>query len=285
MRKLTGLLMWLIVAPWSSGLAAAKEPALSFDQGGVARRFTTTELLARSDAAELAIANDIAYQHAAVYRAVPLLALMPELLLDSSSDTLESRAADGFVAQIPLSLVRNATKGGAVPWIAIEPPTQPWPNLPGRALSAGPFYLIWQYPERSGITSEQWPYQLVSLAFVESPVHRWPQLAADPSLPSDAPARREELVFVTNCLPCHRLNGSGAGELGPDLGAPMNATDYLTESGLRAIVRNPRAVRSWPLQQMPSFGPAALQDLDLDALVAYLRQARSREPTPALSLK
>jgi mono/diheme cytochrome c family protein len=207
---------------------------------------------------------------------VPLLALLSELPPDSLSDTLETRAADGFVAQIPLSLVRKASAGGAVPWIAIEPPGAPWPNLPNGAQSAGPFYLVWQHPERSGVTREQWPYQLASLAVVESPAHRWPQLATDPSLPPDAPARRGELVFVANCLPCHRLNGGGAGEMGPDLGAPTNALDYLTEKGLRAIVRNPKAVRSWPLLQMPGFGPEVVTDADLDALIAYLQQAAHR---------
>jgi mono/diheme cytochrome c family protein len=111
------------------------------------------------------------------------------------------------------------------------------------------------------VAREQWPYQLASLAVVESPAHRWPQLATDSALPPDAPARRGELVFTANnCLPCHRLNGGGAGEMGPDLGVPMNVTEYLTERGLRAIVRNPRAVRNWPLQQMPGFAPEAVSD-------------------------
>src|SRR3954447_10654297 len=184
---------------------------------------------------------------------------------------VESRASDGFVAQIPLSLVKAGAAGGAVPWIAIEPPGQPWPNLPGKTQGAGPFYLVWEHPERSGVASEQWPYQLASLEVVESPAHRWPQLAVDPSLAPNAPARRGEVVFVANCLPCHRLNGGGAGEMGPDLGAPMNVTEYLTEGGLRAIVRDPRSVRTWPLQQMPGFNREALPDSDLDAVIAYLR--------------
>ena len=204
---------------------------------------------------------------------------------DSQSDTLESRAADGFVAQIPLSLVKAAATGGAVPWIAIEAPGQPWPNLPGKAQGPGPFYLVWQHPERSGVASEQWPYQLASLEVVESPVHRWPQLATDPSLAPDAPARRGELVFVANCLPCHRLNGGGAGEMGPDLGSPMNVTAYLIETGLRAIVREPRSVRTWPLQQMPGFSSDALPDSDLDAVIAYLRQSARHIPAAAGTTK
>ena len=58
-----------------------------------------------------------------------------------------------------------------------------WGSPPGTGTGAGPFYLVWEHPERSGVTSEQWPYQLASLTAVESPAHRWPQLAADTLLP------------------------------------------------------------------------------------------------------
>jgi mono/diheme cytochrome c family protein len=285
MRTVAMVLVWLCVLWGNAGQAGADEQSLVLSRAGVTRRFTASELLARADLAEVTIPRDVAYGRGISYRAVPLLALLSELPPDSRSDTLESRAADGFVAQIPLSLVTKAATGGAVPWIAVEPPGQPWPNLPGKARGPGPFYLVWQNPERSGVASEQWPYQLASLAVVESPAHRWPQLATDPFLPPDAPARRGELVFVANCLPCHRLNGGGAGEMGPDLGTPMNATEYLSDEGLRAIVRNPRAVRSWPQQQMPGFAAEAVPDSDLDALVAYLRQAAHDAPGPAAGVR
>ncbi len=128
-------------------------------------------------------------------------------------------------------------------------------------------------------------WQLASLAVVESPAHRWPQLATDPGLAPDAPARKGEAVFAANCLPCHKLSGGGAGEMDPDLGAPMNATEDLTDRGLRAIVRNPCAVRTWPLQQMPGFTPDSVPDSDLDALLAYLHQAWHPTPGAAAGLR
>ncbi len=285
MRAIATVLLCLYVLWGNAGKAGPDEQSLVLSRAGVTRRFTASELLARADAAEVAIAGDVSYGRNALYRAVPLLDLLSELPPDSRSDTLESRAADGFVAQIPLSLVTKAATGGAVPWIAVEPPGQPWPDLPGKAKGPGPFYLVWQNPERSGVASEQWPYQLASLAAVERPAHRWPQLATDPALPPDAPARKGELVFVANCLPCHKLKGGGAGEMGPDLGVPMNVTEYLTERGLRAIVRAPRAVRSWPLQQMPGFAAEAVSDSDLDALVAYLHQAAHPSSGPAAHVR
>jgi mono/diheme cytochrome c family protein len=269
MRSVTRLamLMFMVLA---TKLAGAAEPSLTLDLGGVQHRFTASELLTRPDAADIDIPNDHDYRRATHYRAVPLLPLLADLPPDRF-DTLEARALDGFVAQIPLSLVRQGAEGGAIAWIAVEPPGQSWPNLPGKTTGAGPFYLVWQHPERSGVISEQWPYQLASLTAVESPAHRWPQLAADPSLPPEAPARHGQQVFVTHCLPCHRLNGGGAGEVGPDLGRPMNATAYLTDQGLRALVRDPKSMRTWPLQQMPGFGADALPEADLDVLLAYLR--------------
>jgi mono/diheme cytochrome c family protein len=268
MRLIACLAMLLLVVA-EAPPAGAAEPSLEFGLGGVTHRFTVSGLLARPDATEVNIPDDQDYRRASHYRVVPLLPLLVGLPSDHF-DTLEARATDGFVAQIPLSLVRKGAEGGATAWIAVEPPDQPWPNLPGKNTGAGPFYLVWEHPERSGVTREQWPYQLASLTAVESPAHRWPQLAADPSVPPEAPARRGQQVFATDCLPCHRLNGGGAGEMGPDLGWPMNATEYLTDQGLRALVRDPKSVRTWPLQQMPGFGADALPETDLDALIAYL---------------
>src|SRR5262249_41966737 len=48
---------------------------------------------------------------------------------ENSTTSVDANAADGYVAQIPLAL------------------------LPGKDASAGPFYLIWQYPERSQVAN------------------------------------------------------------------------------------------------------------------------------------
>ncbi len=66
------------------------------------------------------------------------------------------------------------------------------------------------------------------------------------------------------------MKGAGAADMGPDLGRPMSPTQYMTPEGLRALIRNPKAVRTWPQQQMPGFDATKLPDADLDALIAYL---------------
>ena len=249
--RLTSCLGILVALVVQTGPVSADEQSLLLKLGGVERRITASELLARPDAAEVIVPDDVSYGQAKTYRVVPLLALLPGV--PEPFDTLEARALDGFAVQIPLSLVRGAASGGSVAWLAVELPGQPWPDLPGKAFGPGPFYLVWEGPDRSGVTQEQWPYQSASLTAVESPAHRWPQLAVDASLPPDAAARRGQQHFAAACLSCHRLNGGGAAEIGSDLGQPMNAVDYMTPVGLRALVRDPKSVRTWPQQQMPGF--------------------------------
>ena len=162
-------------------------------------------------------------------------------------------------------------RGGSVAWIAIEDPAHRWPPLGGKSSSAGPFYLVWEHPERSGISSEQWPYAIASLIGGDDPLQRWPQLLVDANVSPGDPARRGQEVFIVQCLPCHRLRGAGTGDLGPDLGQPMPVTVYFTKEGLKALIRDPAAVRSWPQMQMPGF-KANMSDLDIDAVIAYLGQ-------------
>jgi mono/diheme cytochrome c family protein len=271
-----------LCAAFLLGLCAATaraepaQPVLTITAGAVTHHFTAAELLSRTDVASVQIPPQVDYSVSLTVQAAPLLDLLSAFPLDGF-DRLEASATDGFVAQIPLALIEAGKSGGSVPWIAVEDPNHPWPKLPGKDASAGPFYLVWQNPDRSRVSSEQWPYMLEKLTAVQSPELRWPQLKVDAALPADAPARRGEDVFATQCLPCHRLNGGGGSEIGPDLGQPMAATDYMTEAGIRALVRDPKSVRTWPQQQMPDFPPTVLPETELDAVIAYLRQIAAQQ--------
>lgn len=255
--------------------ARAEADTLTVTFGNTQKAYAAAELLAHPQAATITIPEDVSYKRSMTYRAVPLLALLGDTP-DPSFDTLEARAADGFVSQIPMSLVEKGAHGGSVAWLAIEDAAQPWQPLPGKDVSAGPFYIVWEHPERSKVGTEQWPYQTVAITGVESPAHRWPQMAVDAALPVGDPARLGQGVFTAQCMPCHRMKGAGAADVGPDLGQPMNPTQYLTPAGLRALIRNPKSVRTWPQQQMPGFDAKALSDADLDAVIAYLAHMATR---------
>lgn len=279
MRFLVTVLTAMALAAIGPRAARAAEPSLVITKGGESQRYTATALLARADLVSISVPNDVSYRRSTTYRALPLLALLGRNT-DTRFDTLEARATDGFIAQIPLELVTGGAAGGAVAWLAIEDPAQPWEPLPHHTKSAGPFYLVWENPQRSNIRSEQWPHWLVSLELVESPLHRWPQLELPAGQTSASAARGGQKIFLSFCLPCHRLNGGGASDTGPDLGQPMNATEYLTDAGLRGIIRNPRSVRTWPNQTMGGFGSKTLPDGDVDNLLVYLR-AMAMKPNAA----
>ena len=121
---------------------------------------------------------------------------------------------------------------------------------------------------------------MAKLVSQPSPAARWPALAVDPALPAADPIRAGQTLFVTQCLPCHKLNGAGASEVGPDLNRPMNPTEYLTPEGLHALIRNPKSVRTWPMQQMPGFPPESLSDREIDLVIAYLQHMAGRKEAP-----
>ena len=258
---------------------ASAEAVLDVVIGGNTRHFARDALLARPDVAKVEVANDIAYGKAMSYRAVPLAALLAGL--DPPADSvIESVAVDGFAAQLPLDLIINTDPAKPVAWLAIEPANNPWPPLPGKTVSAGPFYIVWTGASAAAIRSEQWPYQVAKLESQPSPAARWPALGVDPALPATDPVRAGQALFVTQCLPCHSLNGAGSGTIGPDLNQPMNPTEYLTRDALHALIRDPRSVRSWPEQRMPGFAGDQMSDREIDLVIAYLAHMTARRKSP-----
>jgi mono/diheme cytochrome c family protein len=267
----------LLAAPLRADAADAR---LRVTFGSETRDFDAATLLARPDANSITVPDDVAYRREMTFRAVPLLALLEGLPL-AGADTLETRATDGFVSQLPITLVLKAKSGGSVPWLAIEDPGTPWPPLPGKSDSAGPFYIVWLDPGHSAVRQEQWPYALAALTEVEAPARRWPQIAVDARLPPDALARHGQEVFIVQCLPCHRLRGGGEGDMGPDLAVPRSPTEYMTRAGLVAQIRDPKSLRRWPDQKMPGFSEAVLPAAEVDALIAYLRHMAHRRDAAA----
>jgi mono/diheme cytochrome c family protein len=189
---------------------------------------------------------------------------------------LEAVAQDGFVAQLPRDLVYAGDRE-AVAYVAIEVADEPWPSIPGKDRSAGPFYIVWLGEHAPSVPAVEWPYQVLSLAVQDAPTKRWPSLAVDPMLPSLDPARGGQILFVSKCLSCHMLNQAGSASAGPDLNLPMNPTEYFTDVALRALIRDPRSVRVWPEQRMPGFAADDLSNEDLDLILAYLRHMAGKK--------
>ena len=271
MRALA-LLCFLLLA----GLARADEPTITVTVANDTRSFTRGELLARPDATTIEVARDVTYRVPMTYRAVPVASLLAGMTVPPDS-VIEAVTLDGFIAQLPPDLILNTDASKAVAWLAIEPTEHPWPKIPGKDASAGPFYIVWTGAAIGTIRSEQWPYQLAKLISQPSPATRWPALAVNSALPATDPVRAGQALFVVQCLPCHKLNGAGASDVGPDLNLPQNPTEYFTSPGLHDLIRNPRAVRTWPALIMPSFSADALSDREIGLIIAYLKHMAGRK--------
>jgi mono/diheme cytochrome c family protein len=258
------------------GLAHADEPTLTITVGNDTRSFTRRELLMRPEATTIEVARDVTYRVPMTYRAVPVASLLAGITLPRDS-VIEAVALNGFIAQLPPDLLLNTDERKAVAWLAIEPADRPWPPIPRKDVSAGPFYIVWTGADVGSIRSEQWPYQMANLVSQPSPAARWPALAVDSALPSTDPVRAGQALFVVQCLTCHKLNGADAANVGPDLNVPQNPTEYFMPQGLHDLIRNPRTVRTWPSQAMPGFPPDYLSDHEIDLIIAYLKHMAGRK--------
>lgn len=256
--------------------AIAQSPTLTITGTTSSRTFTQQDLLAHPASRSITVTDPV-YRRPMTYRAIPLPALLKGTGV-GADDYLQARAVDDFSVSIPGSLA-TAASTQIEGFLAVEPPAAPWPPIPGKPdkASAGPFYIVWRLVPPARVSSEYWAYRLAALAVTDSPLKRWPGLAVGADIPAGDPIRSGLDRFVALCMACHRFNGNGEGEQGPDLGRPMNVTNYFQIPALKKLIRDPASVRRWPEQKMPGFDQTTLSDSDLDAIVDWLAyKARQR---------
>jgi mono/diheme cytochrome c family protein len=253
-------------------LAVEPEPVLTLvGADGAPRPVPRSRLLA--EARDVAVPDPHYDGRTFTYRAVPFARVARELGPVPPGATLRFVATDGFVANIPASRLLGPDAEKAGPWLAIEPPGQPWDDKrPG--VTGGPFYLVWARPQAAAIQGEEWPYAVTRVEVGAAVATRFPLIVPDPK---DAAANRGFAVFTTNCLPCHTMNGQGDARIGPDLNLPMNPTEYFRPEVLPRYLRDPQSVRRWDGARMPPFGKV-LSDAQIEDVVAYLRHMAGRKP-------
>ncbi len=258
--------------------AWANEPALTVTTGGNTVSYAPAALLALPSATTVTIPNDVAYQRAMTFHAVPVASVLQGVRPD---ETMRFVTRDGFVASLPAAPLL-AGGDGAVAYLAIEATDAPWPPLKaGDAATAGPFYLVWNRPEAGAIVPEQWPYQIVRIEAVASLAKRYPMLAPAATLSARDPARHGFEVYVKNCSVCHTVNLGGDATVGPDLNVPYNPTEYMRPDALRRLIRDPQSLRKWPNARMPGFSAKVISDRELTDLTAYLRHMADRRVVPS----
>jgi len=248
---------------------------LNLELGANSRTWQTEALLKHPQVQTINISNDVSYKRDMSYRAVPVAALLTGIKPD---DHLQAVALDGFAAEMAAAPLLN--KQGARAWLAIEDPKQPWPPMAEGKHSAGPFYLVWTDPQVGNISPEQWPFEVASIKRMAPVAERFPALLPDPALKADDSVNKGFALFQKNCLACHRLNGAGDAQFGPDLNIPYNPTEYFGADFLKRYIRDPQSLRQWPQAKMPGFSTQVLPDEDLGMLVGYLKHMAGRKIQP-----
>nr|WP_285425716.1 cytochrome c [Pseudomonas sp. efr-133-TYG-103a] len=247
---------------------------LTIDLGNGSRMWSTAQLLEHPQAQDIDIPDDVSYKRTMHYRAVPMAALLEGVPVDAH---LQAIATDGFAAEIPAAPLLH--KSGSRAWLAIEDPAHPWPGLSKDKPGAGPFYLVWTDPAASRISPEQWPFAVGRIRLLSPVAERFPALLPDAKLAADDPVHKGFALFQKNCFACHRLNGAGDSQLGPDLNIPHNPTEYFAGDYLKLYIRNPQALRQWPQAKMPAITPEVLSDEELGQVVSYLKHMAARKVT------
>jgi mono/diheme cytochrome c family protein len=247
--------------------AAEPQPALQIGS----KTWPASELLSRPDLENITITNDPAYNGRAMhYRAVKAANLF-EATRFRDDDVIQFHCADGFVAPISKERIIGIGPNRSKAYVAIEDPKAKWPELPSKEHSgtAGPFYLVWMNPEMSGILQEEWPFKIVSFDVKGAIRDLYP--AIFPKNQNDPGVERGLKLFQMTCFACHTMNKQGVSQIGPDLNLPMNPTEYFKDSSLPRYIRDPKSVRWWDGNKMPSFDPKTFSDQDIADVIAYLR--------------
>jgi len=257
--------------------ALAAEATLEIVAGQQRLAFTQSQLLSRRDIQTISIADSEYKQRYTRFKAIPIGNLFQGVAIADFA-VVQCNGTDGFSANLEKTRLFSTDPRASKAFLAVEDPKNPWPHLRGKAVSAGPFYLVWENPQASAIGSEEWPYQIASFDILSDPRSAFPKVY--PAADAAPNVQNGFKSFLKNCFACHRMNGNGTGSIGPDLNLPMNPTEYFEPKALAALIRDPASVRTWPHSAMRGFSEAAIADAELKDLIAYFEHMRTHKDNP-----
>lgn len=255
------------------------DPVLTIKVKDKTIQFRRSQLLQSPYLVTLDIAKDPAYGgKKTTYQAVPVAGLFQGMRVEDKA-TMVFNCYDGFSAPISASRLLNVEPSASIAYIAIEPADKKWPPVKeGATKTAGPFYLVWDRPEKSAIVTEEWPYQLAGFEAKPSFESLYPLTAPSETLTEKGRIRTGYRAFQKNCFACHTLNRQGTSQMGPDLNVPHNPTEYMKPKYLKMLIRNPQDLRHWPQSKMAAITTESLSDTDLQNIYLYLEHMASRKP-------
>ena len=133
-------------------------------------------------------------------------------------------------------------------------------------ITPAPFYVVWEEGEKlhEGVP---WPYQLVKIEVVN--FQQKYQKLYPKNAKADSDVMKGFMTFKNQCIRCHSINLEG-GDLGPELNAPKNVTEYWSKATLKEFIHNAPSFRY--KSKMPSF--ASMKDEEIDQIVKYLEHMK-----------
>lgn len=192
--------------------------------------------------------------------AAPLAAVLPAR--PGTSTVLQ--CLDGY--RVELTAEQHAADGAWLAWAAWGRPSFQALDSKGKNTDLGPYYLVWT----DGRKDRPWPYQVHLMERLSRPAYGpiTPTPGADPTVAQGFG------WYESHCAKCHRIAGLG-GDLGPELGCPVNVTRYWDRAWLARWLANPAEIRRDA--RMPPSGLTAPQ---IEAVIRYLEYAGTAFPCP-----
>lgn len=136
-------------------------------------------------------------------------------------------------------------------------------------ITMAPYYLIWKEGKKN-VEGVPWPYQLVKIELVD--FKQKYQKLFPKEVKVDSEVMKGFLIFKNQCLRCHSINLEG-GDLGPELNAPMNITEYWSKDVLKKFIHNAASFRY--RSKMPPF--TFLKDEEINQIVKYLEHMKGQK--------
>ena len=224
-------------------------------------------LLKSDDIEKVTLKNIPIYPNIEItYKAIKLATLLNDFKIPYEGH-LALHALDGYVAHFPLKKLLN--RKNATAYIAIEDPSNKWPNLKLKEGTAGPYFLIWKSHGKNNLNQEDWTYKISKIELSDSLDKLFSKIVPKVKMSNKA-IWNGFAVFKHNCIVCHKINEQGHSDVGPDLNVPHSPTEYFKIAYLKKYIRSPKSLRKWKNSQMLNFPENELSNKDLNDLISYL---------------
>jgi len=247
---------------------AAESGRLTIAADGKESSFTLKELRKRLKPVTVAI-EDPVYHAKKEFEGFALNEVLALGGIDAESahDELVFTAKDGYS---PNTAFENLRKHKAI--LAFrERGGRPFGKVAqGKAMvSPAPYYVVWE-EGKALETQVPWPYQLVRIEAVQFS-KKYAKIFPAGEKPESG-VMKGFLRFKNECIRCHSVNLEG-GDLGPELNAPRNVTEYWDRKTLLAFISDPTKFRY--KSKMPPF--PQLKGEEIDQVLDYLAYMKDRK--------